>query len=311
METITIIGTGLIGTSLGMALRKQGHFVVGFDRSEKNLEEAKKLNAFDATSHPCLPSGKSSNQANCLPARQVLQSSIVILATPVDTIIEIIPFVLDNMSSDAVLIDIGSTKKAICQKVRNHAKRNAFVAAHPMAGSETTGPQAAKPNLFVNKRVVICEPELSSQAALSKAIELFEEIGLDHIFLAPEEHDSTVALISHLPQVLAFAFASLPQFENNDFQNWSKVASSGFDSSTRLALSTPGIWMPILLQNKDCLINALRLLTQNIELFTYSLLDENTSTLIAQMERARKTRVRFEEEQAKTNQPKELTILTK
>ncbi len=297
METITIIGTGLIGTSLGMALRNRGHFVIGCDKNNKNLKAAKQLNAIDASSQSIIHS--------------INQSTIVVLATPVNHILDILPQVLDNLPKNAVLIDTGSTKKAICQKVKDHPRRSAFVAAHPMAGSETSGPQAAKPNLFVNKRVVICEPELSSQAALSKAIDLFEEIGLEHIFLLPDEHDSTVALISHVPQLLAFAFGSLPQFEDNGFQNWSRVAATGFDSTTRLALSAPNIWLPILLQNKENSIDILRAMSQKLDLIADYLQEENTDPLIAQMESARKTRIHFDEEQAAFNQHKELNIITR
>jgi len=297
METITIIGTGLIGSSLGMALRKQGHFVIGCDKSKKNLELAKHLNAIDAAS-------LSINQS-------INQSSVVFLATPVDHILDIIPQVLDNLPSNAVVIDTGSTKLAICQKVKNHPRRNAFVAAHPMAGSEQSGPQAAKPNLFDNKRIAICESELSSQVSLSKAIELFESVGLEPIFMSPEQHDSTVALVSHLPQILAYAFASLPEFQNENSRDWANVASSGFDSSTRLALSVPEVWLPILFQNRMFLVDALRSLSQNIDMIADSLMDNNTIPLRAKMEHTRKTRVQFDEQQKSINHVNEIITLTK
>jgi prephenate dehydrogenase len=300
MATITIIGTGLIGSSLGMALRNQGHFVIGCDKSQKNLELAKHLNAIDVSS-------QSNNQSTCRQAGQ----SVVLLATPVDHILDILPQVLDNLPSNAVVIDTGSTKMAICQKVKNHPRRNAFVAAHPMAGSEQSGPQAAKSNLFVNKRVAICESELSSQASLSKAIELFESIGLEPIFMSPEEHDSSVALVSHLPQILAYAFASLPEFHNENSKDWSNVASSGFDSSTRLALSVPEVWLPILFQNKMFLVDALRSLSQNIDMIADCIMNSNTIPLRAKMEQAKKTRVQFDEQQKIVNQVNEIITLTK
>ncbi len=311
METITIIGTGLIGSSLGMALRKQGHFVIGCDKNIINLEQAKTIGAIDATSQPCLTGVKSISQSVNQPACRQAGQSIVILATPVDHILEVLPQILDNLPSDAVVIDTGSTKRAICQKVKNHPKRNAFVAAHPMAGSEQSGPQAARANLFENKRVAICESELSSQASLSKAIQLFESVGLEPVFMSPEQHDSSVALVSHLPQILAYAFASLPEFQNENSKDWANVASSGFESSTRLALSVPEVWLPILFQNRMFLVDALRSLSQNIDMIADSLMDNNTIPLRAKMERAKKTRVHFDEQQKNINQGVEIITLTK
>lgn len=297
MATITIIGTGLIGSSLGMALRKQGHFIIGCDKSQSNLTLAKELEAVDAAS-------LSTKQA-------INQSSVVFLATPVDHILDIIPQVLENLPSNAVVIDTGSTKLAICNSVKNHPRRNAFVAAHPMAGSEQSGPQAAKANLFDNKRVAICESELSSQASVSKAIELFESVGLEPVFMSPEQHDSSVALVSHLPQILAYAFASLPEFADENSKDWVKVASSGFDTSTRLASSAAEVWIPILLQNSNFVVDALRSLGQSIDLLADSLSNSNINSLRAQMERARKTRATFESKQKSKSENFELISLTK
>ena len=305
METITIIGTGLIGTSLGLALRKQGHFIIGYDKNQSNLALAKELEAVDAVSQSInqpvcqgcqsgsLPTGKqgqSINQSN----QPINQSTIVILATPVDHILETLPQILDNLPNDAVVIDTGSTKMAICQSVQNHPRRNAFVAAHPMAGSEHSGPQAAKPNLFVNKRVAICESGFSSQASLSRAIALFESIGLKPIFMSSEQHDSTVALVSHLPQLMAYAFASLPEFEETTSDSWVNVASSGFDSSTRLAMSHAEIWLPIIMQNKEFVIDALCSLSKSLNKMANNLINQNIGSLYSQIECAKRNRSTFE-----------------
>jgi prephenate dehydrogenase len=210
-----------------------------------------------------------------------------------------------------VVIDTGSTKMAICNSVKNHPRRNAFVAAHPMAGSEKSGPQAAKANLFANKKVAICESELSSQPSLSTAIELFESVGLEPVFMSPEQHDSSVALVSHLPQILAYAFASLPEFADENSKEWAKVASSGFDTSTRLACSAAEVWLPILLQNSDFVVNALRSLGQSIDQLASSISNSNTILLRTQMERARKTRATFESKQKSKSENFELISLTK
>jgi prephenate dehydrogenase len=297
MATITIIGTGLIGCSFGLALRKQGHFVIGCDKSQNNLILAKELKAIDATSRSFIHS--------------IIQSNIIVLATPVDHILSVLPQILDNLPSNAVVIDTGSTKMAICNSVKNHPRRSAFVAAHPMAGSEQSGPEAAKANLFDNKRVAICESELSSQASVSKAIELFESVGLEPVFMSPEQHDSSVALVSHLPQILAYAFASLPELADENSKDWARVASSGFDTSTRLASSAAEVWLPILLQNSNFVVDALRSLGQSIDLLADSLSNSNINSLRAQMERARKTRATFESKQKSKSENFELISLTK
>jgi prephenate dehydrogenase len=304
MATITIIGTGLIGCSFGLALKEHGHFIIGWDKNMSNLEQAKKIGALDATSQPCLPSGRSFIQA-------IKQSTIVIIATPVDIILDILPQVLDNLTKDAVVIDTGSTKMAICQRVQNHPRRNAFIASHPMAGSEQSGPSAARANLFEGKTVAICESELTSEKSMRMAMEIFSQVGLKSIFLTPRQHDSNAALVSHIPQILAYAYAGLPEFSNSACQSWGDMASSGFDSSTRLASSIPEVWLPILSQNKEFVVDALRSLGQTIDLLADSLSDSNTIPLRTQMDRARKTRTTFESKQRITSEKIEILSLIK
>lgn len=316
MATITIIGTGLIGCSFGLALRKQGHFVIGCDKNNKNLELAKQLNAIDAANQSFnLPMSRYPDIPIIIGNREsgigtISQSSVVLLATPVDHILEILPLVLDNLPKDAVVIDTGSTKMTICERVQNHPRRSAFIAAHPMAGSEQSGPQAANPRLFENKKIAICESHLSSETSLSKAIQLFESIGMNPVFMSPEQHDSTVALVSHLPQILSYAFASLPDFQDNECTQWTKIASSGFESFTRLAKSTPEVWLPIIFENREYIIEALESLEKNISVITDSLRSSNAMPLIDQIERANKNRVLFEDQQKKIGQQIELIPLT-
>ena len=159
--------------------------------------------------------------------------------------------------------------------------------------------------------MAICERELSSESSLSKALGILSQVGLNPIFLTPIQHDSSVALVSHLPQILAYAFAGLPEFTQRTNQHWSQVASSGFDSSTRLAASIPEVWLPILSQNKEFVVDALRSLGQTIDLLAHSLSENNLTPLRTQMERARKTRASFESKQRAKSKESELISLTK
>jgi len=257
MKKVTIIGTGMIGCSTGMALKNKGYTVTGYDKSVDNLILAKSQGAVDSIDH-------SVEQA-------VNNTQIVFLAIPVDCIKKSLPYFLDIVPYGCVLIDAGSTKADICRSIEDHPKRDSFVAAHPMAGSEEAGPAKAGPGLFVNKKVVICEQEQSSYKAIKTANKLFEDLGMDIIYLTPSEHDMTVALTSHLPQVMSYLFAAIPEFGSNEYKLWKPLAAGGFDSLSRLASSTPDVWLPIFFQNKEYIADALRTLSKTMSHFAESL----------------------------------------
>jgi prephenate dehydrogenase len=297
MATITIIGTGLIGSSMGMALRKNGHFIIGCDKSTENLEHAKRIGAIDISS-------KYTKEI-------VEKSEVVILATPVDTIEYILPKLLDDIATDTTVIDTGSTKLSICKTVHNHSKRRNLVASHPMAGSEKSGSSGASSNLFENKKVVICESGLSSGKSLQTALNLFKELQMQPIFLSPQEHDSMVGLVSHIPQLIAYAFASMRELNQAKNDGWEDIASNGFESVSRLGLSSPDVWLPILLQNKENLIKNLRSLNQNIELIMSSLSKNDTDTLRSIMKKAVSARSRFNFSKNQLNKSNELTLQLK
>lgn len=283
MSTITIIGTGLIGTSMGTRFRECGHFTIGCDLDKYTLDSAFEMGAFDAIT--------TSYQS------AVEQSDAVILATPVDSILRLLPEILNVLPEDAVLIDTGSTKRIICESVRNHSLRDSFVAAHPMAGSEKAGPGSSSPNLFENRNIAICDAHLSSQLSLAIANHLFTQLGLTPIYLSPQQHDSVMALVSHVPQLMAYAFAALPHFEGDNTPLWEKLASSGFDSSTRLSVSIPEVWLPILNQNKESVVDILRNLSRNIDFLADSICCNDAPSVLSMMQNAAKTRKRFDTKQ--------------
>ena len=142
-------------------------------------------------------------------------------------------------------------------------------------------------------------------------MEIFSQVGLRSIFLTPTQHDCNAALVSHLPQIMAYAYAGLPEFRESTSQSWSKMASSGFDSSTRLAASIPEVWLPILSQNKEFVVDALRSLGQTIDLLADNLSENNLTPLQTLMERARKTRATYESKQSAKSEEIEIISLTK
>lgn len=283
METITIIGTGLIGCSFGMALREHGHYIVGLDKNLTNLEQAKQIGAIDTTSLSITQS--------------VGQSEIVIIAVPVNTIKNILPKVLDKLPKDAVVIDTGSTKTTICQRVKHHPRREAFVAAHPMAGSEQSGPKSAAVTLFSGKNVAVCEKELSSYNSLTKAKNLFELLGLNVVYINPSEHDLAITMVSHLPQMMAFAYAAMPYFGNNENLNWVKLAASGFNTATRLATSSSNVWLPISEQNNENISRSLTLMANMLREMAHSVKQNDLQTLFQIINQAHNTRKKFTSKQ--------------
>ena len=166
---IVVIGTGLIGGSMALSARGFETKIIGVDASEENLKKAIELGIIDMA----------------MPLEQaVLIADLIIISIPVDAAREMLPSILDTMRDDAVVIDTGSTKAGICGKVRNHPRRGNFVASHPMAGTEFSGPTAAFAGLFKDKKAIICEKELSSDFALKRALTLYKLLGMSVLYMS-------------------------------------------------------------------------------------------------------------------------------
>ncbi len=237
---ITIIGTGLIGCSMGMALKKSGHHIRGIDNNPMHLEKALAMGGID--------------EAEASPGEALESADVVILCIPVDGIIKLLPDVLNNVGPHTTVMDMGSTKEDICRLADTLNRRANFVAAHPMAGVEHSGPMAAHVDLFRHARVIICDPQKSSSQALSKAMTLLQELNMRALFMESLQHDRQLALVSHLPQFIAYALASLPQFDEPSFEDWVELGGGGLQSSIRLGKSSADMWMPVFQQNKKNLL---------------------------------------------------------
>ncbi len=236
---VTIIGTGLMGCSLGMALKKNGHHVTGVDQNPVHLEKALFIGGIDDY--------KEFDDA-------VKEASLVVLCVPVDAVKNLLLPVLDILSPGAVVMDMGSTKAEICSAANNHPKREQYVAVHPMAGVEHSGPMAAHVDLYFQARVIICDAQKSSTPSLNIVLEILQEIRMKVIFMDSEDHDRQLALVSHLPQFIAYALASLNDFSSEDNKDWVQLGGGGLQSSIRLGKSAAEMWIPIFDQNKGHLI---------------------------------------------------------
>lgn len=240
----TIVGTGLIGGSLAISLKEKGvaNWIIGVDQNESNLEKAKELQIIDE--------GASLHDA-------MQRSQLIILAIPVDALLKILPSIMDNASPDHVIMDVGSTKEKILELVAGHSKRGRFVAAHPMAGTEYSGPEAAVKNLFTHKTMVLCDVKNSDEDALEVIENLVDKLQMRLVYMNGEEHDLHTAYVSHISHITSFALALTVLEKEKEQGRIFELASGGFESTVRLAKSSPDMWVPIFKHNRHNVLDVL------------------------------------------------------
>jgi prephenate dehydrogenase len=209
----------------------------------------------------------------------VKDADLVITAIPVNAIKSVLLKVLDHVSEQAIVIDTGSTKSMICKAMEKHPGRAQFVAAHPLAGTENSGPDAALQGLFRNKTNIICERDRSSVQGLDVASQVFSALGMRTIFMDPVEHDKHIAYVSHLSHVSAFLLGQTVLDIEKDEKNIFNLAGSGFASTVRLAKSSPDMWAPIFEQNAENLSQALLEYIMHLQKFQYHLMKRDVNEL--------------------------------
>lgn len=238
--TVAIIGLGLMGGSLAMAIRKLPMItsIVGFDHNKEHEEEALALKLVD----------------KIVSFDELKQADIIILAIPVDAIIACLKE-LEGVSEKTTIIDLGSTKEKIIRSVSASLRKN-FVAAHPMTGTEKFGPGAALENLYHDKVVVLCDMEDSGEHQQETAVRLFSQIHMRLVYMHAHEHDLHVAFISHMPHLISYSLANAV-LHHEAHENILNLAAGGFRSMSRLAKSSPTMWGDIFRQNKTHLLDSL------------------------------------------------------
>jgi prephenate dehydrogenase len=243
--TITIVGLGLIGGSMALSL-KENHFadtLIGVDNNPLHTAKALELGLVDSVA--------SLEEA-------VAQSDIIIVATPVNTLTTILPQILDLISDNQVVIEVGSTKNPVINAVKNHPNRRSFVATHPMAGTEFSGPEAAIRHLFDGKMCVLCDVQDSKSELVEIITRMYEDgLKMKLIFMESNAHDVHTAYISHISHICSFALASTVLAKEKDEDSIFNLASTGFESTVRLAKSNPETWIPIFQQNQENIIDVL------------------------------------------------------
>jgi prephenate dehydrogenase len=250
--TLSIIGTGLIGGSFAKDLRKAGiaSELLGVDTSQEHAARALQLGLVD--------------RIISLDAA-LQQSDVLLLAVPVNAIETLLPRILDVIRPTQTVIDLGSTKFQLAEAVRQHPSRDRYVAAHPMAGTENAGPDAALEGLFKGKTVLLCDLEWSAPDACKTALELFYTVGLKFEFMSSEQHDRHAAYVSHLSHVVAYALSIAVQNEEKAGYAVPRLAGGGFASTVRLAKSSPEMWVPIFKQNREHVLKAIDAFSERVQ----------------------------------------------
>lgn len=244
MKNVTIVGLGLIGGSFALALKKTGlaEKLIGVDTNTNHQIEALELGIVDEIDNL---------------KEAVLRSDLVVLAIPINVAQKVLPEILDYIPTETIVMDMGSTKAGICERVKNHPNRKNFVATHPIAGTENSGPKAAFAELFLNKVSIICDPENSATSAVKKVKKIYQNLWTNVSMMTAEAHDEHIAYVSHLSHITSFALGqTVLNIEKNEKAIFD-MAGSGFESTVRLAKSSPDMWTPIFIQNRENLLNAI------------------------------------------------------
>jgi len=244
---IGVFGIGLIGGSLSIQARKYftDSKIYGFDLSNKNLNKALKLGLIDAV----------------LDKNKIKHLNLILVAVPVNSVKSIVLDLFDQINKDSLIIDFSSTKKEICDAIYDHPKRDQFLATHPIAGTEFSGPDSAFKNLFHNKIQILCETDKTRKSLLKLATKWFLKIGMKIREINPIEHDLQVAYVSHLSHISSFMLGKTVIEKSKNETTILNLAGSGFESTVRLAKSSPDMWVPIFEQNR---LNVIEILSQYI-----------------------------------------------
>ena len=250
---IGVIGVGLIGGSLALSARE--HIpdveIYGSNRSETNLQKSLDLGLIDFR----------------LDDSMIKQMDIILLAIPVDGAMDRLVDLLDEVNDNALIMDFGSTKTAICQQVALHSKRGQFLATHPIAGTEYSGPESALSDLFKDKIQILCEIHKTRPDLLEWAQDWFKKIGMKLREMDPVEHDQHITYVSHLSHITSYMLGKTVMEKEKDQSAIFDMAGSGFSSTVRLAKSSPNMWVPIFKQNKENISKTLSQYINNLNQF--------------------------------------------
>lgn len=262
--TVGIVGLGLIGGSMAIDLKRRGFAgrVIGVENDPVAAMAALKMELAD----------------EILPLEECVRASdIIVVAVPVGTAVKMLPAILDIFNEEGngkkIVLDTCSTKSQIVRSVHYHPMRGRFVATHPMAGTEYSGPWAAMPNLFDGRACIFANSEDSDPAALKKVEELYDVLNMRPLYMNADSHDLHTAYVSHISHVTSFALALTVLEKEQDEKHIFDLASGGFSSTVRLAKSSSDMWVPILTQNRDNVLQVIDTYLEKMKEFREAIAD--------------------------------------
>ena len=273
-QQITILGPGLLGASLAMAVKERGLAARVVTWSRRPESRAKCLNqswcdaVFDS------------------PEKAVVGSDLVVICTPVQTIVPLLVQIRPALDAEALITDVGSTKSLICREARTALEGHSatFLGAHPMAGSEQAGMEHAQSDLFENAACILTPLDDASAEAISKLSAFWDALGMTVSTVSPEKHDEIVAHVSHLPHLLASTLCGYLAAQDD---TWRTLAGGGLRDTTRIASGDPQLWKQILEQNSDEVVRAIEGFEQQLHHLKTALLNQDSLGVIAQLERGK------------------------
>ncbi len=260
-KNFAIVGVGLIGGSFALKCKKEGlsNRIIGVDNNPDHATKAIELGLVDEMTDL---------------ASAVEQADVIILSIPVNALSVLLPAILDLVDQQ-VVIDMGSSKSHISAVVENHPKRGRFVASHPMWGTEYSGPAAAVENAFENKAVILCDLDKTDQDAIVIAKGIFASLPMRMIEMNAADHDLHAAYVSHISHITSFALANTVLEKEKEDDAIFEMASAGFESTVRLAKSSPEMWTPILMHNRENVLDVLNEHITQLKKFKACLEKEN------------------------------------
>lgn len=271
---VAVVGLGLIGGSMALVLKQKGFAlkVFGVDSQEANAQKALELGIVDEITDL---------------DGAVINSDLIILSAPVGVCAALLPRVLDQVKHQ-VVFDTGSTKMCLLDAVKGHGNRGRYIATHPMWGTEFSGPEAATTDAFSGRANVICNATESDKDALATVEQLYTLLGMYNVYMEGKDHDVHVAYVSHISHITSFALANTVLEKEKEENAIFELASAGFESTVRLAKSSPAMWMPIFKQNKENVLDVLNEHITQLRKFKSCIEKENWVYLTELMENANK-----------------------
>lgn len=276
--TIAVVGIGLIGGSLMLDLRKRGFAdkIIGVDSNLQHQNIALLCGIIDETDTL---------------DKAIDRSDLILLCTPVSSNCSMMPGILDKIAGTSkVVADMGSTKGSIAEISRDHSGRGRYVAVHPMAGTEYSGPLAAIGKLFDYKTAIICDPDLSDQDAIDLIEKMLKILNMHLVYMNSAVHDIHVAYVSHISHITSFSLALSVLEKEQEVENILTLAGGGFESTVRLAKSNGETWAPIFSENSEYILEAIDTYIEKMNIFKKLISEKDIAGLKTLMEEANKIR---------------------